>query len=401
MRRGKWWFCLTGAATIGAASAGACRQAIGLDAYISGVSDAGSIPGPSSDLDASACGLSYGTGICAACAASHCCDPSNACAQDLQCSDCLGACGGDAGCQGTCIAQSFVSSPTGADLAACLAQSCRSECNFSCGAMAAYLSPPAQASACETCLGPNACPAEHACATSADCQAYAQCLHACFAPDCREHCASLHEAGAPLFAPLAAAATGACATACAYGQDWSCLGHVRWPAPNATTTDLRFLVNAYPSHMPIAGANVSVCFSVNQFAACVSPLANGTTNGGGSVDLSVMTETASIPPSGLVPQILLSGAGYSPTYLDLDFPLSEPVFTFPPSLSDLFSLSPSFFGLVTGVPPAIPGGLGGPGGPPAVAPADAGTPIGAVVDGGPPYGELVVYVVDCQGNPAT
>src|SRR5271169_3996621 len=113
MRRRRWGLGLVGA-LVAAASAGACRQTLGLDGY-SNARDASA-----ADLDASACGLSYATAACAACAARQCCELSNACAQDLQCSNCVGACGGDAGCQGACIAQSFVASQSGADLAACL-----------------------------------------------------------------------------------------------------------------------------------------------------------------------------------------------------------------------------------------------------------------------------------------
>ena len=303
MGRGKWGLGVAGA-LIAAASVGACRQTLGLDAYANGTGDA------------SVSGL--------------------------------------------------------------------------CGAMAGYLSPPAQWSECESCLTSVACSDERACATSVDCQAYAACLRSCFTPGCREQCAAIHDAGARLFAPLAtaAASTGGCATECEYGQDWSCLGKVKWPLVNpatAATTDLRLVVGD-SSHLPVAGATVSVCTSIDPSTGCLGPEAIGRTDGNGSVDFTLMV--ANLRPL-REPQLLLQAAGYSDTAVSVGFPVSEPGLTLPSSLTTL-SLSS------TVAPPgngSVDSGAPG-GGPPLIGPPtlDAGTTA---------FGDLVAYVVDCEGNPAT
>jgi hypothetical protein len=163
---------------------------------------------------------------------------------------------------------------------------------------------------------------------------------------------------------------------------------VQWPSLNATTTELRFpMINADPARTAVAGAEVSVCATITQLSTCATALASGQTDDAGAVDLSVMTATASVVPTGLTPQVLLTAPGFSRTYGDLTFPLSEAVFTFPPSLSVLFP--PSYFALT-------------PGGPLVDLPSEGGPSVGdfdaSVATA--PYGEVVVYVVDCQGNPA-
>src|SRR5579863_1582481 len=128
MRRGKWGLGIAGA-LIAVASAGACRQTLGLDAYSNGSPDASVSPAEASTdagVDASACGLSFGSAGCAECVKASCCTEATQCQQNPPCSNCLGACNGDPACGAQCIATSLAASSYAAStydpgLAACLA----------------------------------------------------------------------------------------------------------------------------------------------------------------------------------------------------------------------------------------------------------------------------------------
>ena len=141
-----------------------CRQ-------LAGIQDS-----PPEALTTNVCGLPYGTNECAACANKNCCDESTTCAADPQCTayeSCLGNCKGDAECRSKCT----IDYPAGvaADVTAlstCLASSCETACSLTCGGIAALISPPSAAKACEDCLATSACLKAEACASSTVCDAY-------------------------------------------------------------------------------------------------------------------------------------------------------------------------------------------------------------------------------------
>ena len=237
--------CLAGAAV-------ACRQLVGI----------GDDP---PRADTSACDMSYATTDCASCAASSCCKQSSGCAANPVChayETCLSGCEGGATCRARCA----LDYPPGMAaevpaLDACLAASCASACNLGCGSVATDFTPPDAAASCESCMGAQPCASERACAASLDCQSYVHCLAACPTFDCGEGCEAAHDAGVALFGPpfstsgpVAGQLGGSCASACAFGANWLCVGHVSWPAAKVKSTMLHITIGA-----PVPGAVVKAC----------------------------------------------------------------------------------------------------------------------------------------------
>jgi hypothetical protein len=195
-------------------------------------------------------------------------------------------------------------------------------------------------------------------------------------PDCREACAGSGDGAAALFAALENVVYGTCSTACAYGQDWSCLGRVTWPAPAATTTTIVWEgVHDALTSVRIANAQAAICGTVgNGNLPCDSPLAQGQTDDAGYIAFQVPTALGnSTNPMGIELYGAVSAPGYMPTYGYYFFPLSQSVITWAPGLSPpLWSLSMNPF-------------TGGPSVP------------GAYTD----TGFVLVVVLDCQGHTAS
>jgi len=224
-----------------------CRQIIGL-------------PDNQAVQSTNVCGLPYGTATCASCAQTNCCAESTACAVNAACDTyqtCVGQCSGDPGCRTQCmISDPGVASEVSA-LNACLASSCETPCGLTCGSIVERLTPPDAGAPCETCFQKNnACDTALACATSVDCDEYTRCLVACPTPDCREACTAQYDAGAALFAPVRQVYANACSTACAYGQNWNCVGHVVWPATKVTSITRTGTIFDYLTGEPVPGANL-------------------------------------------------------------------------------------------------------------------------------------------------
>jgi hypothetical protein len=248
---------------IGAATMGAildCRQ-------IAGITD-----DPPVALTSTACGVAYGTGACASCVNTNCCAASTACAASPACDayqTCVGKCDGDPQCRSLCMIDDPGVAPEVSALDACLASNCEAQCGLTCGSLVTRLTPADAAAPCETCFQrENACDPVRACASSADCDEYARCFVACPTPDCREACASAHDAGAALFAPVQQVYANACSTACAYAENWNCVGHVVYPATNITTITETITLLDYSTGLPVPG--VDVCLS-SQCLTCGSP----------------------------------------------------------------------------------------------------------------------------------
>jgi len=298
--------CLAGAAV-------ACRQLVG-------------IADDPPRADSTACGWSYAAGDCASCIASNCCSESSACASSTTCrayETCLAACTGDAACRGKC--EGDHPPGTGSDvpaLDACLASNCASPCNLGCGSVADSFTPPDAAGSCESCLASTACEVERACAGSRECEEYVRCTNACTTFGCQQSCGP--DAGASPFAALSAIVSGSCASACAYGGDWLCVGHVSWPAPSGSTTTLTVLVSDQLTGSPVPGAVVAPCSANVQ--SCVSLADAGTTDQAGLTTLEV-PQVATLPNGFyllVTPPPADGGSGAFLTALDyLRSPLTE------------------------------------------------------------------------------
>jgi hypothetical protein len=304
-----------------------CRQVVG-------ISD-----NPPTDLVTSICGLPYGTSTCASCVNASCCTESNACAGDPVCSayeSCLGECKGDGACQQGCA----LSNPPGTAidvsvLSACLANSCESACNLTCGALAGYAVAPDAGDSCQSCMATSACSQTQACATSANCDALNRCLAVCSTLDCRDECELLHgtnpafnvvpdagdgDAGATWVA-FWQARSGACYAAC--GPDWECVGHVSWPTPQTAQATFNFDVKDESTVAPVQGANVTLCGA--QDTNCDTPLApTATTDGAGFVSLAFQNAAGAAAQLalGLNGFVKVTSPDLVPYYYYWGFPLS-------------------------------------------------------------------------------
>jgi len=306
---------------LGAAS---CQQIVNFDEtrlYPGAAGDAGS------DGGASACGLPYGTSACASCVQANCCAQSTACAGDPACApffQCTGACRID---DWSCYARCWEDDPPGpvqtpGPLAACETASCASECGLSCG-LTAGRAPPDAAASCAQCLAANgSCPAQHACFSSGDCSNAAVCFGRCFTSiDCG--CTPSTEAGVALY-DNAGVDFLQCGAACGVGVNWTCVGHVSWPAPTSNGSMLSAAVGDPITFQGLSGVTVEACYASD--TSCSSAYAQGTTDAtdaGGSATLAV-------PPSlighGLEANNYLQAtmSGAIPTLYFWGFPISQP-----------------------------------------------------------------------------
>jgi hypothetical protein len=198
-----------------------------------------------------------------------------------------------------CRARCTIDHPVGtasdvSALSACLAAKCENECSLACGALAGYAVEPDAAAACQSCYTTNACSEERTCATSLACDAITRCDNACRTLDCDESCDLRHgvnpaffyqvDAGDAVYVPFSNVHAGVCASACADGNYWECVGKVSWPAPESATTKFQLTVIDYVTGMTVPGMDVSVCGFADQ--TCISALAVGTTDASGAVSLS-------------------------------------------------------------------------------------------------------------------
>jgi hypothetical protein len=319
-----------GAAVAAIAGAFACRQAIGIDQYFN------------ANATTTVCGLPCGTTTCASCVNTSCCSESTTCAADPVCSayeGCLGKCNGDMKCRSQCA----IAHPTGTAsevtaLSVCLARSCETECGLTCGTLAGWQVEPDAGTSCGACYATQACSVGRACAKSTNCDSLNRCTATCVTPDCTETCGIDHgnppNFGNPADAGVADSAEqaftglyqGACATACASGAYWECLGAVSWPSPRSTTVTAHFSPKDFSSGSVVPGATVSVCNATD--LDCMSPLQTGVVPSDGVITLSFLNR-----PDNQLGQILgLDGyfkviaSNYVPSYYYWGFPLSEPDF---------------------------------------------------------------------------
>jgi hypothetical protein len=322
------------------ASLFSCRQIVGIE------------DSPPEDIQTTVSGLQFGTGACAACAQESCAAMSTFCSMTPPCKayeDCLGACKGDPKCRSQCTVDNRVGGDSTGEISAlsvCLASNCEADCNLSCGGVAAYVTPPASAVDCEACLAPD-CDVENACARSVDCDAYVRCLLACPTFDCQQACATTHADGFMRYGQFDGARFSNCATRCAYGNDWSCVGHSSAPAPKSANTAITFQgiydqATVETGMTPIPGVQVTICGSVGNGTdfscnpALVPPTPTNATNASGDVTIPAVPIAMSLDGTGLMGYGLLRAMGYMDTWFFWGYPLSEPSVTwgkpFSPSL---------------------------------------------------------------------
>jgi hypothetical protein len=287
-----------------------------------------------------------------------CCSESSDCANSspacLAYESCLGACKGEAQCRAQCTYDNRVSPENAGPISAlhaCLVTHCETECGLQCGGVADYVAPPADAVACDQCVQGNACTVGTACGKSPDCDAYVRCILARRALDGHEACATEHPGGAALFGdpagfmgPIAAdtfASTyaGTCSAACNYGGNWSCVGHVVWPQPQATTTTITLQGVHDPLGPPIAGATVAICLDSD--TDCTNPLGSGITDDAGGVSVAVPTiQGNQNRPQGATVFAKVTATGRLPAYEYSVAPLGWAAFTATPGDS-AFLVTPS------------------------------------------------------------
>jgi hypothetical protein len=289
----------------------------------------------------SACGLPYGTTGCAACAQTNCCSESKACEADPVCSAfeaCTGNCNGDPVCRSRCALDNSVGAASDVSaLSVCLASKCVTECALTCGALP-FNGDPDAAAACGACVAARACAQDLACATSLDCTSVLQSLRSCQTADCLQASEVAHNS-APSFGPDAggAPASGAfgalytavqgCASPCALGRYWGCVGHVSWPGVKSTKTTIHFWTKDLMSGMALQGMEVTVCGLADP--DCNTRVTSGVTGPTGEVSLQFHTPTLSTNPLGtgflgyLEATSPIGSPSTVPQYFYWGFPLSE------------------------------------------------------------------------------
>jgi hypothetical protein len=331
------------------AGAVACRQIVGIS---------GNPPGALGPV----CGLTYPANACAECVSASCCSESTSCAASSVCAPretCLAGCDGDLACRGRCIIENPVgTTPETPAIDACLASNCQSACNLPpCGGLGSLLSPPDDAVGCEQCLADNnACTAGTTCAASLACNTFFECVQSCFTYDCRQACANAYGTESSI-APAGNAWNGPCRTQCAYGQDWSCVGHVSWPSPKAATSELRLLIaDTADGTKGLPGLIVSYCHGGDDTCTDSPQVTNTDSTGIATFQISLAPSDAPEPYANyfqivsndessemIVPELLFFGFPPSePEWEQIQQSASEPLFVTGPALVVKTTELPSF-----------------------------------------------------------
>jgi hypothetical protein len=147
---------------------------------------------------------------------------------------------------------------------------------------------PDAAVACQGCfeMDSHRCASALACASSADCVGWLQCITPGATPDVRRACDDrfgLADAGAPgtasyegvlppdISASLdTTAGAGPCFGPCAFGTDWTCVDRAVWPSPTLGGTTLETQVLDSMFEKAVSGVEVSLCHLGDP--RCQSPL---------------------------------------------------------------------------------------------------------------------------------
>jgi hypothetical protein len=222
-------------------------------------------------------------------------------------------------------------------LSACLATNCETECGLTCGAFAGYLSEPATAGACQTCLEQNACSDARTCGTSPDCDAYWRCVRACPTIDCKQACPQDHGTGFTESSNLFNDFSGVCEQQCGFGNYWACAGHIDFPVAKAAVTTWTNYVYDISDRIAVANATLQVCANCPCPTAEFPLLAQGTTNIQGYVTIPIPLNQASNGQAELF-CVQVSASGYDTTFFFPGIPYSEPSISISDALGPPVSL---------------------------------------------------------------
>lgn len=163
--------------------------------------------------------------------------------------------------------------------------------------------------ACKTCVDTSCCTEGAACGSDPECVTYRQCAAACADATCSNACYDAHPDAGKTSDPFATCRRTRCSQPCAA---LSCVGAVTWPAPATATLDMTFVLQSYKDGAPIAGATVRACAKTD--ATCASPLATGTTDATGTVQLAMPTS-----PAGFAAYLEATATGYTKTLTFVQF----------------------------------------------------------------------------------
>jgi hypothetical protein len=277
-------------------------------------------------------GFTYGQGDCAACIASSCTAPAEACAGTPSCAaleTCLSGCGKDPSCRAQC----GVDHGLGNDVAtpgfeACLASQCGTQCGLTCGGLAAVF-PPATATACEACILKSECQATTNCATTLACQQAVRCRFSSDTLDVQQACPQIApDSGTNPYVPVEnAPIASSCSAECSWGSDWSCLGKLDRPPYNYGAFEVDTFVYG-PTQSPVAGVATKLCNTEDPL--CGSPFDTGTTGDAGTVSLTRPRATqpvlfyVDVSSDAIQPALLFDIFPVSASRLAIPFPVAPP-----------------------------------------------------------------------------
>jgi hypothetical protein len=202
----------------------------------------------------------------------------------------------------------------------CLVRECAASCKLVCGG-AGELATPDGAEACQSCFVGQGCSTVEACMSDPACAKEVFCVIETLTPTELSRCSLEVDAGrdSGLSASALMIVSETCAAACDDYTNYSCVGHVTWPA--AASGDLTILLTLLdgPTLTPSgAGITAKVCHSSD--LECAHPTAKGITLADGTVKLVQHREAGPVVTEGYID---LSGGSIVPTIFFWSYPLSQ------------------------------------------------------------------------------
>ena len=315
----------------------ACRQLAGIQDEPLGRGAVDASANADVETVGAACGMSFMTPACQACADPSCCAQITACSLNPKCTaleTCLDACAGDAPCRTRCASAHPITTIAAVPpIDQCLAAHCERECRLPCGGLLFPFDPDARE--CGACLSNDkgACASEEACAKSESCQTLLRCQSGCRTQDCFVACGTANPNAAVLLDAFRSNVEN-CRDACQIGNYWSCVGSVRWPFAKPLIA-FTVSVQDHTRHTPVSDLVVKMCRAGDP--ACATYLDRAvTTNGtvtllahnpaGAAPQLNGYLEISS-PSMAIVPTLYFWSAPLS----EADARLLKPIPTFSPA----------------------------------------------------------------------
>ena len=134
-----------------------------------------------------------------------------------------------------------------------------------------------------------------------------------------------------------------CATPCATGDYWACVGRVSWSPPNATNVMFDLTVKDVGTGSAASGVDVAVCGPED--LNCTQPYASGQTNTTGQVLLTFQNVLSPTDKTGLNGYLQLTSPSLAPFNVYWGSPLSEAHFTTYAEVSTVAEIQQFFAGL--------------------------------------------------------